>query len=59
VRCGMVGTSAEAVGHVLETFVMSSDGLRLGRAGPLPQVLTSRGRQKDCHRPATRQYIPL
>jgi hypothetical protein len=26
----------------------------LGRAGPLPLALTSRGRQKGGHRPATR-----
>jgi hypothetical protein len=29
-------------------------GLWVGRAGPLPRALTSRGRQKGGHRPATR-----
>jgi hypothetical protein len=28
--------------------------LWVGRAGPLPRALTSRGRQKGGHRPATR-----
>jgi hypothetical protein len=30
-----------------------------GGAGPLPQALTSRGRRKGSHRPATRQYVAL
>jgi hypothetical protein len=29
-------------------------GLWVGQAGPLPRALTSRGRQKGSHRPATR-----
>jgi hypothetical protein len=34
-------------------------GLWVGRAGPLRRALTSRGRRKGCHRPATRQYVAL
>jgi hypothetical protein len=36
----------------METVSMA--GLWVGRAGPLPRALTSMGRQKRGHRPATR-----
>jgi hypothetical protein len=38
----------------LPKLITDRAGLWVGRAGPLPRALTSRGRQKGGHRPATR-----